>query len=83
MPQLGHERIDVLKMDIEGAEYDVLPDILSSGLVVDQILVEFHHRLVVDGAAKTQDAVRLLRAHGYAPFAVSPGAEEVSFIRVS
>ena len=28
MSELGHERLDVLKMDIEGAEYAVLDDML-------------------------------------------------------
>lgn len=40
MSELGHERIDLLKLDIEGAEYDVLR---SVGDVRPRILcVEFH-----------------------------------------
>ena len=36
---------DVLKLDIEGAEYDVISDLISSGQIhsIDQLLVEFHH----------------------------------------
>lgn len=76
----GHEKIDVLKMDIEGAEYEVLPDILNSGIQIGQILVEFHHRMVEDGYAKTKAAVQLLRDHGFVPFAWSDRLEEISFI---
>jgi len=41
MKQFGHERIDLLKMDIEGAEYDAIDDLLFSGIVVDQLAIEF------------------------------------------
>ena|ERR1035437_352748 len=43
MRQNGHERIDLLKIDIEGAEYDVIDDMLRRRLRVRQVLVEFHH----------------------------------------
>ena len=32
--ELGHDRIDVLKIDIDGSEYEVVPDILASGLSI-------------------------------------------------
>jgi FkbM family methyltransferase len=41
MRQLGHSRIDILKMDIEGAEYEVLSSILASDIEVAVICVEF------------------------------------------
>jgi len=37
--ELGHNHIDVLKMDIEGSEYDVIGTILASPVTIDQILV--------------------------------------------
>ncbi len=43
MKQLGHDHIDLLKMDIEGSEYDVLDDIQESKIQINQLLVEFHH----------------------------------------
>ena len=44
--RLQHDRIDVLKMDIEGAEYEVVDDLIASGELerVGQLLIEFHHR---------------------------------------
>mgnify|MGYP003864646033 CR=1 FL=1 len=78
----GHLHIDVLKMDIEGSEYAVIPDILATGITIGQLLVEFHHRMLAGGDAKTKAAVAMLRAHGYAPFAYSERLEEVSFCRV-
>jgi FkbM family methyltransferase len=79
MRSLGHDRIDVLKMDIEGAEYDVLGDVLSSGVRVEQLLVEFHHRWPEVGIEKTRKAIQELNCAGYRIFNVSPTGEEYSF----
>jgi FkbM family methyltransferase len=79
--QLNHTRIDVLKMDIEGAEYGVLADCLSSQLVIDQILVEFHHRWSSVGIAETRKAVELLRREGYRIAHVSASGCEYVFLR--
>jgi FkbM family methyltransferase len=80
---LGHKRIDVLKMDIEGAEYRVLESILSAAIPIDQIVVEFHDRFFEDGRLKSINAVNRLREHGYEIFGISDSFEEVSFIRKS
>lgn len=77
---LGHKKIDVLKLDIEGGEYLVLPNILNSGVEIDQILIEFHDRFFPDGRARTIGAIHELAAHGYFVFAVSDSLEEISFI---
>jgi len=43
MRVLKHKRIDLLKVDIEGAEYDVFENLFSSGFPdVSQILLEVH-----------------------------------------
>lgn len=78
--QLGHKKIDVLKMDIEGAEYQVLESILSSPVQIDQILVEFHERFFDDGVAKTTTIVQAMKNHGYEIFGISDSFDEVSFI---
>jgi FkbM family methyltransferase len=43
MKRLGHSHIDLLKIDIEGAEYGVLESLLAENLPVRQIAVEFHN----------------------------------------
>lgn len=80
MRDLGHDRVDVLKMDIEGAEYEVLDDLLDQQLPVRQILVEFHHRFPGVGVEPTRRAVARLNAAGYRIFAASDSGEEYSFI---
>jgi FkbM family methyltransferase len=82
MKMLGHEQIDLLKMDIEGAEYGVLADLLACGVPVKQLLVEFHHRWPQLGIEKTRQAIRALNLAGYRIFSVSPSGEEYGFLRL-
>jgi FkbM family methyltransferase len=81
MRELGHEHLDILKMDVEGAEYKVLEDIIQSKIAIQQILVEFHHRFPGVGIGATRRAVELLNEAGYYIFAASPNGEEYSFIK--
>lgn len=81
MEELGHQHIDLLKMDIEGAEYDVIENMKTESIRPSQILVEFHHRFKNVGARKTVDAVRTLRKMGYKVFHISKTGEEISFIK--
>ncbi len=81
--RLGHSRIDLLKMDIEGAEYEVLQGLLASPIKPSQLLVEFHHRFPAIGLEKTADMIRLLRKAGYKIFAVSDTGREVSFLHTA
>jgi FkbM family methyltransferase len=80
MSDLGHDRVDLIKMDIEGTEYAVLPDLLASGVRPAQILIEFHHRWREAGPARTRDAIRLLQKHGYRIADVSPKGRELTFV---
>jgi FkbM family methyltransferase len=77
---LGHENIDILKIDIEGAEYDVIDDILASDIRPGQFLIEFHTRFPGVGKTRTQNAIELLRSAGYVLYHVSPSNEEFCFV---
>jgi FkbM family methyltransferase len=79
MKMLGHNEIDLLKMDIEGAEYGVLADLLACETRPQQILVEFHHRWPEVGSERTRTAIRALNRAAYRIFHVSPSGEEYSF----
>ncbi len=80
---LGHNKIDVLKMDIEGSEYSVLDQILSSNIKFDQLLIEFHDRFFGEDDPKSKNIVEKLEASGYKIFAHSSSFEEVSFIKAN
>lgn len=82
MKELGHETIDVLKLDIEGAEYEVLESLVDSKIRPQQILVEFHHRFTDTGIEATRKAVRALQEESYRLFSVSRSVEEFCFIRL-
>ncbi|HEX6669525.1 MAG TPA: FkbM family methyltransferase [Gemmatimonadales bacterium] len=71
---------DLVKMDIEGAEYGVLPDLLASGFRPSQILVEFHHRWREVGPRRTREALGLLARHGYRIADVSDNGMEYGFL---
>lgn len=81
MSSLGHKHIDVLKMDIEGAEYQVIDEIVNSNIEIKQILVEFHHRFPTIGKAKTADAIKKLNELGYKIFFISEPGWDYSFIK--
>lgn len=80
--QLGHKHIDILKMDIEGSEYEVLDSILSSPIEINQILLELHERFFADGKLRTKNLLKSLSDNGYLLFAVSDSFEELSFIKM-
>jgi FkbM family methyltransferase len=71
MTELGHERVSVLKMDIEGNEYAAIDALdLSNALktAIDELLIEFHWR----GAPLAVNAFeRILRA-GFRIFSNEP-----------
>ncbi len=78
--RLGHERIDLLKMDIEGAEYEVLDNLLQSTVRPRQLLVEFHHRFSGIGPKRTAAMIARLGKNGYRLIAVSETGRELSFM---
>lgn len=79
------EKIDLLKMDVEGAEYDILESKGFENVVAktNQICIEFHHRWPAFGKAKTVSAIRRLEELGYTVAWVSASNEEVLFVRNS
>ncbi|MCA9649555.1 MAG: FkbM family methyltransferase [Myxococcales bacterium] len=80
MTELGHERVDLLKADVEGAEYDVIADLLDNGPRPGQLLLEFHHHLPTIPLSRTKQAIADLRAAGYLLFDQSEAGAEMSFV---
>ncbi len=66
MREFGWRHIDLLKIDIEGCEYEVIQDILAQNLDVRQLCVEFHHGPAF-GRARSEmvRALLSLRRAGY------------------
>jgi FkbM family methyltransferase len=81
MRMLNHDRVDLLKIDIEGSEYDVIRQIVDDGIVLPQLLVEFHHRWYSHIPVEaTKEHIRLLKRAGYRIFDVSASGGEISFV---
>lgn len=82
MSQHGDAKIDLLKMDIEGAEYMVIGDLLASNLLPPILLIEFDeaHTPIDDGSADRIGAcIKLLLGAGMRCIAVE--GCNVTFVR--
>ncbi len=60
----GHLGIDLLKLDIEGFEYEVLENCLSQRIPIRQLCVEFHHFFPGIPHSRTRDCISALGAAG-------------------
>ena len=78
MKQFGHDRLDLLKMDVEGSEFMALPDILESRIEFDQLCIETHTRIFPNSVEKMRGVKQLLNDHGY--LLVSNGRQEQTYI---
>jgi len=67
MQRNEHSQIDLLKLDIEGCEYEVIESILKRRLPIGQIAVEFHHG-ILPGFTRGQTIQSMLKLlkRGYA-----------------
>ena len=61
------DECDVLKLDIEGAEYEVLQALCASGSIgrARQVLIEFHHHCTTHTLQDTLDAAARVQASGF------------------
>jgi FkbM family methyltransferase len=82
MAQQGDNRIDLLKMDIEGGEYVVISDLVESGLLPQLLLIEFdetHTPLDANACERIAGSIRLLTDAGMACVAVD--GSNATFVR--
>jgi FkbM family methyltransferase len=61
----GHDSIDLLKIDIEGFEYEVLEACLAENIPIKQICVEFHDFFPEIPKARTKAMIRTLESQGF------------------
>jgi FkbM family methyltransferase len=64
MGDLGHDRIDLLKLDVEGAEYEVLKPVVAGDVDVKVLCVDFHK---VESLEHMKRFVERLTERGYQP----------------
>lgn len=82
MRRNGHDHIDVLKVDIEGAEYSALGtgDGLDCLRHTHQLLIEFHHWMAPFRVRDTLGLCERLKAIGFRVAWTSPLGHEVLFV---
>lgn len=81
--ELGHDRVDLLKIDIEGAEYNVVPAILKCGVPIGQILLELHARFIEDGRRRSEELLDAIIDAGYGIFATATAGRHYSLVHES
>ena len=86
MQQRQHDYLDILKIDIEGSEYDVLEALMAQNYMpFTQLLVEYHDRFL-DAAERHRHAnVRraLLQDAGFVELWSQNGGQEVGYIKAA
>lgn len=68
MKMNGHTKLDLLKMDIEGAEYGVIYSVLKENIPIKIIsveLLELFNPMDADGVWRIRKLLKTLTAHGY------------------
>ena len=78
----GHTKIDILKIDIEGAEYDFLEQLLSENFFpFEQLLVEFHQQFFESGKEK-HDLLLLKMFHSGFAIMRNEDNQEITFRKI-
>lgn len=81
MEEFEHSAIDILKVDIEGGEYELLQNIIDLNIPIKQIAVEFHYRFKDFNINLTHDLISRLRSAGYRIAHVGDWCEEFLFVK--
>ena len=82
MRQRGHRHIDLLRLDLAGAEYATIDALAGSELRPCQLIVGFHHHLPHLSLAHTERALTQLNELGYRIFDCQPSGHEYSLALV-
>jgi FkbM family methyltransferase len=83
MREHRHTKLNLLKLDIEGAEYRVLDSLIADDVHVDVICVEYDEALLpldADYLIRIRRSAYALMCHGYSLVAVEPACK-LTFVR--
>jgi FkbM family methyltransferase len=61
------QKIDLIKMDIEGAEIDVIKDLSESGklTITNNFIIEYHHKIGGNQKSKLSSFLKTFEDHGF------------------
>ena len=75
--ELGHPRVDLLKLDLEGGEYEVIPQLDLTALQVKVLAFQLHHNR---GPRAARRVIEHLEKRGFEAVAIKP-AVKLTFAR--
>jgi FkbM family methyltransferase len=78
--ELGHNDIDLLKLDIEGAEYSVIENIMKSNIFPKILIAEFHDINYINIQKKIEEQIIYLANFNYS--FVAKANNGVTFIKM-
>jgi FkbM family methyltransferase len=81
MRELGHHHLDLLKIDVEGAEFEAIPEMLTSGVRPDQLMLELHYHYPTRSFKEGLALIRTIEGAGYRCSHISQRGLEFSFVR--
>jgi hypothetical protein len=82
MRQLGQGHVDLLRLDLEGAEYDAIDALAQTALRPCQLVLVFHHHLPHCSLTQTERALTQLNEMGYRIFDCHASGQEYSLALV-
>lgn len=65
LSEYSWDKIDLLKMDIEGAEFEVLQDLFEKNIPVNQLCVEFHRDHAIAQNIILKDFIAFVQNQGF------------------
>ena len=85
MAELGHSKIDLLKLDIEGAEYQVIQSLLEDKIDVGILCIEFDesaaNHLNTKYLHRIEESLKALLAAGFQVIAKEPDCHNYTLIK--
>jgi hypothetical protein len=82
MRQLDQSHIDLLRLDLEGAEYEAIDALAQTALRPCQLVVDFHHHMPHCSFTQTERALTQLNDMGYRIFDCHASGQEYSLALV-
>ena len=77
MEELGDEHIELLKIDVEGGEYELMPTLDLPALGVRVLCIQLHH---TGGVRQAHELIERLREQGFRLVVSEPGVR-LTFVR--
>lgn len=75
-----YNNVSVVKMDIEGSEYDVIPNLKEIPNTVEQFCIEFHHFCSSKTIEDTKAVIKKMAEFGFSKFIEKPNSPKLTEI---